>query len=95
MISVEDAIVSRWHPKTVASARLISFDLSLRLELRAERFANRYDVFPRSRSTVLGYTGRDQVPRGPVSHTDFPLLAFAVPSFVRGFAFSRCYSAGQ
>ncbi len=51
-LSVEDAIASRWHPKTVASARLIPFDLSLRLELCVERFANRYDAFPRSRSTI-------------------------------------------
>jgi integrase len=51
-LSVEDTITSRWHPKTVASARLIPFDLSLRLELCVERFANRYDAFPRSRSTI-------------------------------------------
>jgi integrase len=38
--------------KTVASARSIPFDLSLRIELCIERFANRYDGFPRSRSTV-------------------------------------------
>lgn len=47
-----DAVAVRWHPTTVASARSISFDLSLRVELCIERFANRYDGFPRSRSTV-------------------------------------------
>lgn len=46
------AVESRWHPKTVASARSIPFDLSLRFELCVERFADRYDGFPRSRSTV-------------------------------------------
>lgn len=51
-LSIEDAVASRWYPKTVASARLILFDLSLRLELCIERFANRYDAFPRSRSTI-------------------------------------------
>ena len=50
--SIEDAVASRWHSKTGASARLIPFDLSLRLELCVERSANRYDAFPRSRSTV-------------------------------------------
>ena len=47
-----DALASRWHPKTVASARSILFDLSLRIELCIERFANRYSNFPRSRSTI-------------------------------------------
>ena len=51
-LSTADALASRWHPKTIASARLIPFDLSLRLELCIERFANRYDAFPRSRSTI-------------------------------------------
>ena len=51
-LPVEDALASRWHPKTVASARLIPFDLSLRLELCLERFAEKYDAFPRSRSTI-------------------------------------------
>jgi integrase len=46
------ALRSRWHPKTVASARSIPFDLSLRTERCIERFANRYEGFPRSRSTV-------------------------------------------
>jgi hypothetical protein len=36
-----DALGLRWHPRTVASARSIPFDLSLRIELRIERFANR------------------------------------------------------
>lgn len=51
-LTESDTLASRWHPKTVASARSIPFDLSLRTELCIERFANRYDDFPRSRSTV-------------------------------------------
>jgi len=51
-LSITDALASRWHPKTVASARIVPFDLSLRLELCVERFANQYDEFPRSRSTI-------------------------------------------
>lgn len=51
-LTAEAALHSRWHPKTVASARSIPFDLSLRIELSVERFANRYEEFPRSRSMV-------------------------------------------
>lgn len=51
-LTVGEAMASRWHPKTVTSARLIPYDLSLRLELCLRRFASRYDEFPRSLSTV-------------------------------------------
>lgn len=47
-----EAVSTRWHPKTVASARAIPFDLSLRVELCLERFTDRYDSFPKSRSTI-------------------------------------------
>lgn len=47
-----EAVGARWHPKTVSSAQAIPFDLSLRLELCIERFANRYNSFPHSRSTI-------------------------------------------
>lgn len=47
-LSTAGALTSRWHPKTIASARSTPFDLSLRIE----RFSNRYDDFPRSRATV-------------------------------------------
>ncbi|MEF8838931.1 MAG: site-specific integrase, partial [Haloarculaceae archaeon] len=50
--SVEAALGSGLHPKLVASARSSLFDLSLRVELCAERFATRYEGVPRSRSTV-------------------------------------------
>lgn len=49
-LTAASAFASRWHPKTVASARSILFDLSLRIE----RFANRYDGFPRSRCQPAG-----------------------------------------
>jgi site-specific recombinase XerD len=42
----------RWHPKTATSARAVPFDLSLRVELCIERFTDRYDEFPVSRSTL-------------------------------------------
>jgi integrase len=48
----ETALDSRWHPKTVASARAIPFDLSHRVELCIERFAGRYSAFPTSRATL-------------------------------------------
>lgn len=51
-LTESEALASRWHPKTVASARSIPFDLSLRIELCIERFANRWDDFPHSRSTI-------------------------------------------
>lgn len=57
-LTAEAALHSRWHPKTVASARSIPFDLSLRIELSVERFANRYEEFPRSLSTVTGVSKR-------------------------------------
>ena len=43
---------TRWHPKTVASAQSIPIDLSLRLELCLERFTDRYESFPGSRTTI-------------------------------------------
>ncbi len=46
------AMRSRWHPKTVASARVIPFDVSLRVELCIERLADHYCEFPKSRSTI-------------------------------------------
>jgi integrase len=51
-LTVEQARQDRWHPKTASSARAIPFDLSLRVQLCIERFADRYTEFPRGRSTV-------------------------------------------
>ncbi|SEP26369.1 Phage integrase family protein [Halogranum amylolyticum] len=51
-LTEEEALEVRWHPKTIASARAIPFDLSLRLELCIERFTNRYDSFSHSRLTI-------------------------------------------
>lgn len=51
-LTTEKALKDRWHPKTATSARAVPFDLSLRVELCIERFADRYDEFPLSRSTV-------------------------------------------
>ena len=46
------AIADRWHPKTANSSRVIPFDVSLRVELCIDRFHDRYDEFPKSRSTI-------------------------------------------
>lgn len=51
-LTYEEALETRWHPKTPTSARVVPFDVSLRLEMTLERFANRFDAFPKSRSTV-------------------------------------------
>lgn len=46
------ALAGRWHPKTAAAARVIPFDTSLRVELCIEEFAERYEEFPKSPSTI-------------------------------------------
>lgn len=51
-LTPEAALSTHWHPKTVASARQIPFDLSLRIELCVEGFVSRYDEFPSSRTTI-------------------------------------------
>lgn len=51
-LSFEQAMADRWHPKTANSSRVIPFDVSLRVELCIDRFLNRYEEFPRSRSTI-------------------------------------------
>ncbi len=51
-LTTEEAMKDRWHPKTPTSARAVPFDLSLRVELCIERFTDRYEEFPVSRSTV-------------------------------------------
>ncbi len=51
-LTQEEAMKGRWHPKTVASARAIPVDLSLRLELCLQRFTDEYEAFPRSRTAV-------------------------------------------
>lgn len=51
-LSFAEAMGSRWHPKTVASARVVPFDVSLRVELCIERFADQCDSFPKSRSII-------------------------------------------
>ena len=45
-------MASRWHPKTANSSRVIPFDISLRVELCIDRFLDRYEAFPKSRSTI-------------------------------------------
>lgn len=51
-VTVAQARATRWHPKTSSSARVVPLDVSLRVDLCIERFADRYGTFPRSWSTV-------------------------------------------
>ncbi|WP_181685834.1 tyrosine-type recombinase/integrase [Halorhabdus salina] len=51
-ISLEDALAERWEPKTSNGARTIPFDLTARTQIAVERFAERYDVFPKARVAV-------------------------------------------
>ncbi len=50
--TMEEALAERWEPKTDNGARSVPFDFEIRTQLAIERFADRYDVFPRSRMTV-------------------------------------------
>lgn len=51
-VTMEKALEKRWEPKTSASVRSIPFDFDPRIELLIERFADRYDGFPKSKATV-------------------------------------------
>ena len=51
-LTFKQALADRWHPKTANSSRVIPFDVSLRVELCIDRFLDRYDGFPKSRSTI-------------------------------------------
>lgn len=51
-ITLEEALAERWEPKTEAGARTVPFDHDVRLQMCIERFADRYDEWPRSRATV-------------------------------------------
>jgi hypothetical protein len=46
------ALEDRWHPKTTNSARGVPFDVSLRIELCIERFADQFTAFGPSRSAI-------------------------------------------
>lgn len=51
-LNYSHALAGRWQPKTAAVARVISFDASLRVEFCIEEFADRYEEFPKSPSTI-------------------------------------------
>lgn len=51
-LTKQDAMQDRWHPKTITSARIVPFDISLRVELTIERFTEQHDAFPRSQATI-------------------------------------------
>jgi len=48
----EDGLARRWQPKTEMGARTIPYDTNTRLEICIERFADRYDRFPKSKATI-------------------------------------------
>ena len=51
-LTFKQAMTDRWHPKTENSSHVIPFDVSLRVELCIDRFPDRYEAFPKSRSTI-------------------------------------------
>jgi len=51
-ISFEDALAQCWSPKTEAAARSVPFDFDSRAEIIVERFFDRYDAYPRSRTSI-------------------------------------------
>ncbi|MFD1515689.1 site-specific integrase [Halomarina rubra] len=51
-ITFEQALETRWSPKTAAGARSIAFDFDTRVQMTVERFFDRYDRYPHSRVSV-------------------------------------------
>jgi len=51
-ISLEDALAQQWQPKTATSAREVTFDFDVRVELALEEFFERFDGWERSAATV-------------------------------------------
>ena len=51
-LTVKHTMAGRWYPKTANSSRVIPSDVSLRVELCIDRFLDRYEEFPKSRSTI-------------------------------------------
>ncbi len=50
--SFEEVLEEYWQPKTENAARAIPFDHDVRLQLCIERFAEEYEVYPRSKATM-------------------------------------------
>nr|WP_282594480.1 site-specific integrase [Halomarina salina] len=51
-ITVEQALSTRWAPKTAAGARAIPFDFETRVEMTVERFFEAYDTYPHSCASI-------------------------------------------
>lgn len=51
-VSFEDALAQQWQPKTSTSAREVTFDFDVRVELALEEFFDRFDGWERSAATV-------------------------------------------
>lgn len=80
-LSFPDTMRSRWHPMTVASARVAPFDGSLRVEWCVDRFADRNESFPKYRWTIDRRVQEDAehpTSLGASTHTAFerPLPVF-------------------
>lgn len=50
--TMDEALQMRWNPKTANGARSIPYDFDVRTMLAVERFAERYDIFPKARVAV-------------------------------------------
>lgn len=50
--SWDDALETRWSPKTATGERSVPFDFDVRVELCIEEFDDRFDHFPKSRTTI-------------------------------------------
>jgi integrase len=51
-VSFEEALEKYWNPKTKNAERSIPFDFNARTEICIEKFYERYDKFPVSKSTI-------------------------------------------
>jgi len=51
-ITVEQALSTRWAPKTAAGARAIPFDFETRVEMTVERFFQTHAEYPHSRVSI-------------------------------------------
>jgi len=51
-VSFDDALAQQWQPKTSTSAREVTFDFDVRVELALEEFFDHFDGWERSAATV-------------------------------------------
>jgi len=51
-LTMEEALRSRWSPKTEAAARSVPFDWHAKTRIHIERFFDEYDAYPHSRTSI-------------------------------------------